>query len=248
MLGKLKVLAVIPARLASTRLPNKPLILVKGKPLIYYTYHNLRSPFIDKKIVATDSEKIIAKVEEFGGEAILTKNSHPNGSERVAEVAEKFNDYDIILNIQGDEPMVSGEAIEKLLIPFTLRKEIVMTTLKTKISFSEAQNPNTVKVVTSKENLAIYFSRSPIPYYAKEETQKMYYKHLGLYAFRRDYLFRYIQLPSSFLEKAESLEQLRVLENHDSIYVDELAEDLIDINTKKDIERFNNSNFFKNQK
>ncbi len=240
MLNGEKVLAVLPARLNSTRLPRKPLINIKGKPLIYYTYKNLGSSLIDKKIVASDSPLVIDTVKSFGGEALLTSPTHANGSERVAEVVKQFPDYSIVLNIQGDEPMVSGSVIKKLLSPFK-KPEVSMSTLKVKISAVEAKKPNVVKVVTNDNDEAIYFSRAPIPYSShnvSDKTKVRYFKHVGVYAFRREYLLKYISKPESELEKIEGLEQLRVIEAGESIYVAEIKEDLIDINLKSDIRKF----------
>lgn len=233
-----KTIAIIPARMGSTRLPDKPLIKVRGKPIIQYVWENCISPLIDFKIVATDDHRILEVVKNFGGEVMMSHPNHPNGSSRCAEVIEKFPDYEWIINVQGDEPMVNEKVIHALLHPFQRLAKTEVTTLKAPISHDEAGNPNVVKVVTDEQGYALYFSRAQIPYSRNQRTKPLYYKHLGFYAFRRKSLLEYVQMPPSSLENIEQLEQLRLVEARKPIYVSEYHGELIDINTEKDLKKF----------
>lgn len=234
----MKTIAIIPARLNSERLPNKPLLKVAGKPIIQHVWDNLLSPLLDNKIVATDSEDIFKTVIDFGGKAIMTNPNCSNGTERCAEVAKKFEDYDLVVNVQGDEPMVNNKIIEKLVNPFLHNPKLVFSTLKTEIGEEEANNPHVVKVVSDKNGFALYFSRSKIPFVRETNKDLKYFKHLGFYAFKREFLLDYVKQAPTFLEKMEKLEQLRILENGEKIFVADCHEKLIDINTPEDLEKF----------
>lgn len=233
----MNVTVIIPARYGSTRFPGKPLATILGKPMIQHVYENVSaSTLVNEVIVATDDERIKKVVEGFKGKCFLTTKDHATGTDRIAEVAEGLN-TDIVVNVQGDEPLISADLIETLIQPFLSDETLQMATLKTKINQSEdIENPNVVKVITNKDHHAIYFSRSTIPY-NREKINIDYFKHIGVYAYRRSFLFDYIKLPESLLEKAESLEQLRAIENGHSIYVSEVKSELIGVDVPEDVEK-----------
>jgi 3-deoxy-manno-octulosonate cytidylyltransferase (CMP-KDO synthetase) len=198
-------------------------------------YENVKKSELNRVIVATDDERIYNKVKSFGGEAIITSPNHLNGSSRIAEVAENI-DADILVNIQGDEPLINANVINRVLEAFEDEK-CLMSTLKSEIrDFEEITNPNCVKVITDKNEDAIYFSRHPLPYLREKKVQK-FYKHIGLYAYRKAFLLEYINMKPTELELSESLEQLRVIENGYKIRVLEIKESLIGVDTPKDLER-----------
>lgn len=231
----MKRVGIIPARYASTRLPGKPLADINGKPMIQWVYENALKSSLEKVVVATDDERIYEAVRKFGGEVTMTSRDHINGSSRLAEVAEKI-EADIIVNIQGDEPCISPTVIDKVLEAFEDEK-CLMSTLKTKIiDKDEVKNPNCVKVITDINNDALYFSRSPIPY-NRDNFEINYYKHLGIYAYKKGFLLDYVRMKPTKLELSESLEQLRVLENGYKIKVLETNEKLIGVDTLEDLER-----------
>ncbi|TYB30959.1 MAG: 3-deoxy-manno-octulosonate cytidylyltransferase [Candidatus Mcinerneyibacterium aminivorans] len=209
----MKILAVVPARLASTRLPEKPLIKLNGKEMIRWVYEGTqKSELIDEVVVATDSDKIVNCVENFGGKALLTSKKHKTGTDRVCEVVEKIGDkYDIIVNVQGDEPLINGRDLDMLIKPMIENSSIKISTPVKKIEKEEAKNKNTVKVVVDNNNFALYFSRESIPFISGENIE--YYKHIGIYSFRKEFLLKFKGWKQTPLEKAEKLEQLRVLEN-----------------------------------
>ncbi len=238
-------IAVIPARYASTRLPGKPLRTLCGKPLIQHVYERARKVEIfDEVVVATDSEEICSCVEGFGGKALMTSAAHPTGTDRVAEVSTLYR-APIIVNIQGDEPLFDVHAVVGLVDRLGCEKDASVATLKYRIREpSDRVSPHVVKVVTDRRGYALYFSRSPIPYTMNGPTggnvdspAALCYKHIGLYAFRREFLLRYRQLPQTALEKAERLEQLRILEHGYRILVLESSEDSIGVDTEEDLER-----------
>lgn len=208
-----QILGVIPARFASTRLPGKPLALIGTKPMIQWTYHHASlSKSIHRLVVATDDKRIHDVVLSFGGESILTSPDHPTGTDRIIEVAEKFPEYGIILNIQGDEPGMESVLIDGVLDLKTKHRNWEMTTAAVPFTSSEdPKDPNKVKVVFDNQSRANYFSRSPIPASFKGEAR--YHRHLGIYAYEREFLMNYHHLPHSDWETAESLEQLRALQN-----------------------------------
>lgn len=231
----MKILCVIPSRIASTRLARKPLLPIQGKPMIAWVYENAaRTKSLSKIIVATDSEEIANVVKEYGGEAQLTDPNLPTGTDRVAHIAKSFPDMDIIINLQGDEPFVKPKMLEQLIAPFYENPNIQMTTLAAPIKNQEEfQNPGIVKVLTNIDGDAIYFSRSPIPYFRTERSAPVYH-HLGYYAFRREFLLKYTTLPQTPLELTELLEQLRVLEHGYPIRVCITEDATMEINTPEE--------------
>lgn len=246
----MKILCVIPARYASTRLPGKPLAMIDGKPMIERVYSQVSTAkLIDKIIVATDNILVEQAVKSFGGNVMMTKENHQSGTDRLAEVAEQFSDYDILINVQGDEPLITAEIIDKLAAGMLEEQSLPMATLKTSASGEELHNPAVVKVVTDKNDYALYFSRSLLPYPRNEVTEKPFTKHIGIYAYRRDFLLEFSQMAPTFLEKTESLEQLRALENGHKIKVFlvdyqgfgiDTPEDLVTVNKIWRERKFNN--------
>ncbi|MGF6906600.1 3-deoxy-manno-octulosonate cytidylyltransferase [Fusobacterium sp. PH5-44] len=233
----MKFLGVIPARYKSTRLEGKPLKNICGYPMIQWVYQRSKLSKLDDIVVATDDIRIKEVVESFGGNAIITKGDHSNGTSRIAEVCEKMKDYDVVINIQGDEPLIDPKMINQLIDAFKDDSNLVMSTLKEKIkNFELVENPNIVKVITDKNEMALYFSRSPIPY-PREKNEEIYYKHIGIYGYKRTFVIEYSNMKETLLEKSESLEQLRVLENGYKIKVIETPYKVIGVDTKEDLER-----------
>lgn len=205
-----RCIIVIPARYASTRLPGKPLADILGKPMIQHVYERaLEVKGVDAVIVATDDERVMAAVAAFGGHALMTSSSHPSGTDRLAEVMRAFP-ADIYVNLQGDEPLVRPEDVQRLVDGIRQNPEIRVGTLCHPISAREAQNPNCVKVVLDANRGALYFSRAPIPF-PREGEQARYLKHVGVYGYRADVLAKYGSLDKSMPEQAEVLEQLRLM-------------------------------------
>lgn len=231
----MRTLCVIPARYASTRLPGKPLADICGKPMICRVLERAsRAQKPEKVIVATDDQRIYDAVRAEGGEAILTRADHPTGTDRLAEVAEAYPEVDLIVNVQGDEPLIEPSVIDDLIEPFEMDENLPMATVMTRIEDEEEQlNPNNVKVVVDKLGYALYFSRSLVPY--PRAAAGPVYKHIGIYAYRRDFLLRYARLESTPLEKAESLEQLRALENGYGIRVLETDCRFVGVDTVEDL-------------
>lgn len=234
----MKILAVIPSRIGSTRLPEKPLLLLNGKPLVQHVYEGAsRSKKIDRLVVATDSKKIFDCVAGFGGNVMMTSPAHATGSDRIWEAAEAHPDHELILNIQGDEPFVNERVIDELIRPFLSDPACLMSTLRKKIATpDEKNNPNIVKVVCDRQGRALYFSRAALPY-DRDGKNPVLHRHIGLYGYRRDFLDRYRHLKQTPLELAESLEQLRVLENGVAIHVVETSEETVDVNAPEDLAR-----------
>ena len=209
----MKFLGVIPSRYASTRLEGKPLKDICGHTMVEWVYKRALKSKLDGVVVATDDERIVDEVKSFGGNVILTRKDHINGTSRIAEVCETYTDYDVIVNIQGDEPLIEPDMINSIIDSFVEDNTIPMSTLKYKLTdMAEIENPNAVKVVTDKNDFAIYFSRSVIPY-PRNLNMNNYYKHVGIYGYKRDFVMEYAKMASTPLELSESLEQLRVLEN-----------------------------------
>jgi 3-deoxy-manno-octulosonate cytidylyltransferase (CMP-KDO synthetase) len=248
------VIAIIPARYASTRLEGKLLLPINGKPLILHTLEQTKKAAnIDRVIVATDDERIQQIIEESENEVMLTAKHHQSGSDRIAEVAEKLPLNSIIVNVQGDEPMIPPTTIEKAVEVLLKDENVLMsTTCESIIESKDVLSPDVVKVVTDVDDFALYFSRSPIPFlrdvvkkYGDLETALKcepnlianFRKHTGLYVYRREFLLKYTKMPQSNLEKIEMLEQLRVLENGYKIKVVEVEESSIGVDTKEDFER-----------
>ena len=233
----MKVIAVIPARLASTRLPRKMLREIAGLPLLGWVYKAVRSsPLLqeDDVIVATDSEEIMRVCEQHGWKARMTSAAHRSGTERVHEISQAVA-ADVYVNVQGDEPLTRPEHIAALL---EIMKDptVQVGTLKTAASGADINNPNAVKVVTDAAGRALYFSRATIPFDRDGSTPR-YYKHLGYYAYRKPALDRFVVLPESSLEHSERLEQLRFLENGIPIHVAETPYDTVGVDTEEDLQR-----------
>ena len=231
----MRTLCVIPARYASTRLPGKPLADICGKPMICRVLERAsRAQKPEKVIVATDDERIYDAVRAEGGEAILTRADHPTGTDRLAEVAEAYPEVDLIVNVQGDEPLIEPSVIDDLIAPFEMDENLPMATVMVRMEDAAEQlNPNNVKVVVDKLGYALYFSRSLVPY--PRAAAGPVYKHIGIYAYRRDFLLRYARLEPTPLERAESLEQLRALENGYGIRVLETDCRFVGVDTVEDL-------------
>lgn len=233
----MNILCVIPSRIASTRLPRKPLLLIQGKPMIQWVYERAsKCKLLTNIVVATDSEEIAALIRSIGGNVEMTDASIPTGSERAAEVALRYPEAEVVINLQGDEPFIKPDMLEKLVAPYIAGESPEMTTLATPLLSEDINNPGAVKVITDLQHNAIYFSRAPIPYYRTEHKAPVYH-HMGLYAFRRDFLLHYKTLAQTPLELTESLEQLRVLENGYKIRVCLTSEKTLEINTPEELER-----------
>jgi 3-deoxy-manno-octulosonate cytidylyltransferase (CMP-KDO synthetase) len=231
----LNAIAVIPARLASTRLPRKMLREIAGKPLIGAVYEAVRSsPLLADVLIATDSEEIMSVCRYRGWKAQMTSATHRSGTERVHEISNS-QAADIYINVQGDEPMVHPEQIAALLRVMQ-NSAAQVGTLMTPATDVDIPNPNAVKVVTDLSGRALYFSRATIPF-DRDGTRPRYFKHLGLYAYRKPALDRFVALAESSLEKSERLEQLRFLENGIPIYVGKTPHDSIGVDTEEDLQR-----------
>lgn len=245
----MKVVAIIPARYASSRLKGKALLTIADKPMIQHVYERAKkASLVNNVIVATDDKKIFDAVEGFAGNAAMTSPLHRTGTDRIAEVADNM-DAEIIVNVQGDEPLIEPEMIDEAIRPLLQSSDILMSTLKKKITDEdELKNPNIVKVVTDKEGFAIYFSRFPIPYVragsqkssalgGRSQKKDIHYKHIGLYVYRKDFLLKFAKMKPTSLEEAEKLEQLRALENGYKIKVIETQYSSIGVDTQEDLER-----------
>ena len=241
----MEIVAVIPARFASTRLPGKPLLSDTGRPLIQHVVEGARKASrLDRVIVATDDTRIAEAVVGFGGECMMTRSDHPTGTDRVAEVAAGLPGARIVVNLQGDEPEISGHALDLVVELLERDPGASMATLATPIASEEVyRDPSCVKVVCSAAGRALYFSRSPIPHHrdglaGRPPGQPFAHLHLGLYAYRRDFLLGLAALPPSLLESTERLEQLRVLESGRPIAVGIIDEPSVGIDTPEDYRRF----------
>ena len=232
----MKVLGVIPSRYGSVRLPGKPLVDLEGKSMIQRVWEQAsKAKCLDDLVVATDDVRILKKVKSFGGRAVLTSRRHPSGTDRIAE-AVKGSRYETIVNIQGDEPLLPPSLIEQAVAALAYDSNAVMGTLRKRFADSkEAQSPQVVKVVVDKNNNALYFSRSLIPY--PRTGSPVFYKHIGIYAYRREFLNTYSKLRPTPLEKFEGLEQLRVLEHGFKIKAFETRLDSISVDTSEDAEK-----------
>jgi 3-deoxy-manno-octulosonate cytidylyltransferase (CMP-KDO synthetase) len=235
---------VIPARYASERLPGKPLADILGKPMIQRVYEQVRqAALITRVIVATDDERIASVVRGFGGEAVMTPVECRSGSDRVALVARAMEDLEIVVNVQGDEPLLVPATIDEAVRPLIADPTIEVGTLVRKIEDPlEIDNPGIVKVTLDRRGFCLYFSRSPIPYvrgHAKDfwVTHQTFYKHVGLYVFRRKFLLTYASLAPTPLEEAEQLEQLRILEHGHRIRATVTTYDSIHVDTPEDLDR-----------
>lgn len=231
----MRVVAVIPARLASTRLPRKMLREIAGEPLLAWVYNAARRcSLLDQVVVATDSEEILAFCRQRGFVARMTSSAHRSGTERVHEISALIP-ADVYLNVQGDEPLTRPEHIESL-IEVMRAPEVQVGTLKTPAAEIDVNNPSAVKVVTDAAGRALYFSRATIPF-ARDGARPQYYKHLGFYGYRKAALDKFVRWPESSLERTERLEQLRFLENGVPIYVAETPFDTVGVDTEEDVRR-----------
>ena len=236
----MKSICVIPARYSSTRLPGKPLKDICGKPMICRVWERASlAKSVTEVIVATDDDRILQAVEKNSGRAIMTRADHKTGTDRLAEVAEKFLDVEVIVNVQGDEPLIEPSLIDELIGEFVKDKNLQMATVATElVDEAEIKNPNNVKVVIDKNNDALYFSRSPIPYPRNVGKAKVF-KHIGIYAYRRNFLLNYAKMEPTPLEQSESLEQLRALENGFKIRVIKSSCRFVGVDTAEDLELVN---------
>src|SRR5574340_119647 len=234
-----KILGVIPARYASSRFPGKALARIGAKSMLQHVFERASmARYLSSILIATDDERRFEQARAFGATARMTRSDHASGTDRVAEVA-SADTAELVVNIQGDEPLIDPEAIDAAVLTLVDDPSVVMGTPKRRIEDpSEIQNPNVVKVVTDRNGNAIYFSRSTIPYHRHGGTAPdAYYKHIGLYVYRRDFLLGYSSLPVGPLERAECLEQLRALENGHSIRVVETEYESLGVDTPEDLER-----------
>jgi len=233
------ILCVIPARYSSTRLPGKPLAQIAGKPMIQHVYERaMLAKRPGQVIVATDHPLVYESVLNFGGSAMMTSSDHPTGTDRLAEVARRFEEVDLIINVQGDEPLVPPEIIDQLAAAFDDNVDLQMATLMTEMDESEYYTPSAVKVVTDLQGYAMYFARSLVPF-PRNDTGVPVYKHIGIYAYRRDFLLKYANLSPTPLEQTESLEQLRALEHGYKIKVLKTDFKSIGVDTMEDLEKVN---------
>mgnify|MGYP001590599334 CR=1 FL=1 len=237
---KPSVIGVIPARIGSTRLAEKPLVKILGKSLIQWVIEGARtSRKIEKLIVATDHQKIAELAKSLGVEAVMTASDIPTGSDRVW-TAVKNESADIILNIQGDEPLITGELLDSLIVPMQEDQKLSMATLAAPITIEELENKNVVKVLTSSVGDAIYFSRFPIPFSrvnAESKSLAVVRKHIGIYIYRKSFLKKYCEQPVSEIEKAESLEQLRALYMGERIHIVNTSYEGTGVDTNDDVLR-----------
>ena len=238
----MKFIGIIPARYASTRFPGKPLAILGGKPVIQRVYEQVVS-VLGEAYVATDDDRIFQVVEQFGGRAVMTRNDHKRGTDRIEEAAHKLHtDADVIINVQGDEPFIQKSQLETVKHLFDDPQTQIATLGKPFESMEAVENPNSPKIVTDINGYALYFSRSVIPYIrGKEQTEWLqhfpFLKHIGLYAYRREVLSQITKLPQSPLEIAESLEQLRWLQNGYRIKVGLTNVETVGIDTPEDLAR-----------
>jgi 3-deoxy-manno-octulosonate cytidylyltransferase (CMP-KDO synthetase) len=247
-----KISAVIPARYGSSRFEGKPLADILGKPMIQYVYEGVReSKLIDEVIVATDDQRIMEAVQSFGGKAVMTSPTHFTGPDRVADVVKKLKS-EIIVNVQGDEPLIKGNIIDKAIRPLLAEDALQLSTLMTRIEeVKDWLNPHIVKVVVDQKNYALYFSRSPIPFPrdlhigrlesnpfgTSRPLPKRVFKHIGVYVFRRKFLLHFSKMRPSPLEKLEKLEQLRALENGYRIKVNLVNYEPLSVDTPEDLQK-----------
>ena len=229
----MRAIAVIPARYASSRLPGKPLVDIAGQTMIERVYRRAeQASTVDQVLVATDDERIFAVVRAFGGEVVMTSPDHPSGTDRIAEAVRGL-DAEIVVNVQGDEPLLDPAEIDAVVQPLREDAALMMTTLATPLL--DPSDPNVVKVVFDRMGRALYFSRCPIPYHRSGAGN--HYKHIGLYGYRKEFLLRYAALAPTPLEQAEALEQLRALEHGCAIHVAVTEHDAVSVDTPEDLER-----------
>ncbi len=254
----MKAIVVIPARHGSTRLPGKPLVDIHGRPLIQYVYENARKARLSEKvIVATDDRRVFDAVKAFGGDVVMTSPEHPSGTDRIAEVVKDMS-VEVVVNLQGDEPMIRPDMIDEVITILFEDKRAHMGTLVKRIDdIADVMNPNVVKAVFDKEGFALYFSRLPVPFYRDmfainpHESDKevvfqfscpsdggyRFFKHIGIYSYRKDVLLQLTGIPPTELEIAERLEQLRALQEGFKIKIKETAYDTVGVDTEEDLIR-----------
>jgi 3-deoxy-manno-octulosonate cytidylyltransferase (CMP-KDO synthetase) len=239
--SRMKVYGIIPARYGSTRLPGKVLADIGGKPMIQHVYERARrSPSLDRLAVATDDDQVYQTVLDFGGEAVKTSPHHPSGTDRAAEAVGILGakEKDLIVNIQGDQPLFEPGMVDEIVQPFQNDPDLLMGALVYPIRTREdLLNPSVVKVVVDRLGFALYFSRSPMPYVIASSTAPRYFKHIGPYAYRTGFLIQFTKIERGPLEQAESLEQLRALENGYRIKIVETRYDSQEVDTPEDLER-----------
>jgi 3-deoxy-manno-octulosonate cytidylyltransferase (CMP-KDO synthetase) len=244
---------IIPARYASSRFPGKPLVLIAGRPMIQHVYARAsQARLVDTVLVATDDRRIVAAVEAIGGQAVITSSAHPSGTDRIAEVAARYA-YDIVVNVQGDEPCIAPQAIDAMIQPLRDDAAVSITTLAHPLrEVADLLTPHVVKVVVDRQGDALYFSRAPIPYdrHAWPQTPQILaaagvslgvppgcFRHLGLYAYRREVLLHLARLPQTPLEQVEQLEQLRALEHGYRLRVVQTTYESVGVDTPADVQR-----------
>ena len=239
-----RVVVVIPARYGSQRLPAKPLADICGKPMVQHVYERAtRAKLVNAVLVATDDERIMSTVREFGGRAVMTPESLQTGTDRIAYVARSLPDADIVVNVQGDEPLMEPAMIDEAVEPLVSDSSINVGTLVKKIdSSADLSNPGIVKVVLDRQGNGMYFSRSPIPFgrdiqQSEWPRHHTYYKHIGLYVFRREFLNTFSEMSRTPLERAEKLEQLRILEHGFKIRCTITLHDSVPVDTQEDLEK-----------
>jgi 3-deoxy-manno-octulosonate cytidylyltransferase (CMP-KDO synthetase) len=237
----MRVICIIPARYSSSRFEGKPLADICGKSMIQRVYERvLRSGTVSDVVVATDDERIFEAVRRFGGKAVMTSTAHKSGTDRIAEAVSSLSaaDRDIIVNIQGDQPLFEPSQVDEVVKPLLDDPSIDFSTLIYRIRREEEiSDPNAVKVVFDRDHFALYFSRTPIPYCRDAGGPPVYYKHHGIYAYRKSFLMTFTKLEEGYLERLEALEQLRAMEHGHRIKVVETLQDSIEVDTPQDLER-----------
>ncbi|HYN06585.1 MAG TPA: 3-deoxy-manno-octulosonate cytidylyltransferase [Vicinamibacterales bacterium] len=233
-----RVVALIPARYRSTRFPGKPLAVIGGRTMIEHVYRRVeRAARVNAAFVATDDDRIAGEVDRFGGIAVMTGDHHETATDRLAEVAARL-DVELIVNVQGDEPLISPAAIDSAVGLMADRPDAGIGTLRQKIEdAADLDNPHVVKVVVDHQGDGLYFTRSAIPFVRAGQPRPTFWRHIGLYVYRRDFLLKLASLPPTPLERAEGLEQLRVLEHGFRISTVETDGDTIGVDTPEDLER-----------
>ncbi len=233
----MKTVVIIPARYASTRLPGKPLLEIGGRPLVEHVYERaVRARGISAVVVATDDERIYQAVKGFGGQAVMTSPEHPTGTDHIAEAAEAF-DADVVVNVQGDEPLIPSDVVERVAAALGPEEPAPMASVMTRVrTATERDSPSVVKVVVDRQGYALYFSRYPIPFVREPGVAHLPYRHLGIYAYRKGFLRKYARLPQTPLERLEMLEQLRALEHGYRIRMVETDYVPVGVDTPEDLE------------
>lgn len=233
----MRAIGVIPARYASTRFPGKPLVEIAGRSMIEHVYRRASQALSLQGVwVATDDQRIYDAVQAFEGRVVMTRDDHPTGTDRIAEAVRDL-DADVVVNIQGDEPLLDPAEIDAVVAPFRSHPDVVMTTVAAPIEDpADVASPDVVKVVVDRRSLALYFSRLPIPYY-RDGNPGQHLRHFGLYAYRKEFLLTYANLAPTPLEQAEKLEQLRALEHGAKIYVVLADHEAVSVDTPEDLER-----------